>query len=123
MRLMRSGRASTASGSTPFTSTLASSLQGGLFRVPAPEFELVIFVIRMVLKHSTWDSILMRHGNLSSSERYELEDLSKEDTLSQVEKVLPYFPGLTRSLFDLCLQSLRSWCPFWSRIKAGEQLQ
>jgi hypothetical protein len=26
---------------------------GGLIRVPAPEFELAVFVIRMILKHST----------------------------------------------------------------------
>src|SRR5512138_2986926 len=120
MRLMRSGRASTASGSTPFTSTLASSLQGGLFRVPAPEFELVILVIRMVLKHSTWDSILMRHGNLSSSERHELDDLSTEETLSKVQTILHHLPGLSRDLFDLCLRSLQPDCPYRTRVKAGE---
>ncbi len=102
---------------------LQSSVQGNLFRVPSPEFELVVFVIRMVLKHSTWDTILIGHGNLSSSEQHELEDLSTEETLSKVEKVLPYFPGLSRSLFDLCLRSLRHGCPYWTRVKAGKQLQ
>lgn len=102
---------------------LESSVQGSLFRVPAPEFELVIFVIRMVLKHSTWDSILMRHGNLSSSERHELDDLSTEETLSKVQEILPHLPGLSRDLFDLCLQSLQPDCPYWTRVKAGEQLQ
>jgi len=102
---------------------LESSIQGNLFPVPAPEFELVIFVIRMILKHSTWDSILMRHGTLSSSERYELDDLSTEETLSKVEKVLHHLPGLSRRLFDLCLQSLQPGCPDWARLHAGEQLQ
>ena len=102
---------------------LRSSVQGDLFRVPSPAFELVVFVIRMVLKHSTWDSILMRHGSLSSSEQHELEDLGAEGTLSKVDKVLPYFPGLSRSLFDLCLLSLQPGCPYWTRVKAGEQLQ
>lgn len=102
---------------------LQSSVQQDLFRVPAPEFELVVLVIRMVLKHSTWDSILMRHGQLSSSERYELNDLLTEEALAKVETVLLHLPGLSRNLFDLCLQSLQPGCSFWTRIKAGEQLQ
>ena len=102
---------------------LGSSVQGDLFRVPAPEFELVVLVIRMVLKHSTWDSVLMRHGKLSSTERHELDDLSTEETLAKVGAVLLHLPGLSRSLFDLCLQSLQPDCPLWTLVKAGEQLQ
>ena len=104
-------------------SYLESSAQGDLFRVPAPEFELLVFVIRMVLKHSTWDSILIRHGQLSSTERYELDVLSTQETLSKVESVLLLLPGLNRNQFNLCLQSLQPDCPYWTRVKAGEQLQ
>ena len=102
---------------------LQSSGQQGLFRVPAPEFELVVLVIRMVLKHSTWDSILMRHGQLSPSEQSELDDLSTRAGSAEVKAVLLHLPGLSQSLFDLCLQSLQPGCSFWTRIKAGEQLQ
>lgn len=102
---------------------LFSSSQKGLFRIPSPEFELMILVIRLVLKHSTWDSILMRHGQLSASERCELDDLSVENTFSKVDEVLHHIPGLNRSLFDLCLQSLKPGCPYLTRIKAGELLQ
>ena len=102
---------------------LDSSVQGDLFRLPACEFELVVLVIRMVLKHSTWDSILMRHGQLSKTERCELIDLATEETLSRVDTVLTYFPGLKKSLFDLCLQSLQPGSPYWTRVRAGGQLQ
>lgn len=102
---------------------LNSAVQGDLFRTPTPEFELVILVIRMTLKHSTWDSMLMRHGQLSKSERYELNDLLTDDALSNVEKVLQLLPGLNRRLFDVCLQSLQPGCSYWLRVKAGEQLQ
>ena len=102
---------------------LQSSVQHDLFRIPAREFELVILVIRMVLKHSTWDSIFIRHGQLSFSERHELDDLLTEETLAKVEAVLSHVPGLSRSLFDLCLQSLQPDCSYWMRIKAGWQLQ
>ena len=33
---------------------LESSVQGRPFRVPAPEYEFIGFVIRMLLKHATW---------------------------------------------------------------------
>jgi len=102
---------------------LASSSQGDLFRLPAPEFELLILVIRMVLKHSTWDSILMRHGALTKTERRELEVLSTEENLAKVEALLPLVPGLDRSLFDLCLRSLQPGCPYWTRVRVGERLQ
>ena len=104
-------------------SYLESSVQGDLFRVPSPEFELLVFVIRMVLKHSTWDSILIRHGQLSSTEQHELDVLSTQKTLSMVESVLLLLPGLNRNYFDLCLQSLQQDCPYWTRVKAGEKLQ
>lgn len=102
---------------------LTASIQRELFRVPAPEFELVVLVIRLVLKHSTWDSILMRHGHLSATERYELNDLSTEATLSKVGNVLLHLPGMNQSLFDQCLQSLQPGCPVWTRIRVGEKLQ
>ncbi len=45
-------------------SYLESAVQGDLFKVPAAEYEFIVFVIRMVLKHSTWDVILGRQGTL-----------------------------------------------------------
>src|SRR5215211_7026156 len=51
---------------------LESAVQGDLFKVPAPEFEFVVFVLRMVLKHATWDAILGREGSLNASEQREL---------------------------------------------------
>ena len=102
---------------------LESCVQGDLFRVPAPEFELVIFVIRMVLKHSTWDSILMRHGLLTSSERGELDHLLTQDTLAKLDEGLRKLRVLDRRLFSLCLQSLQPGCSLWARVWAGDQLQ
>lgn len=102
---------------------LESSVQGDLFRIPLPEWECVIFVIRMVLKHSTWDAILMRHGHLSPSEQRELVYLSTPSTLNKAKVLLQYLPGLSSDLFEECLQALQPGCSFWMRIKVGEQLQ
>jgi len=101
---------------------LESAAQGDLLRLPAPEFELVVLVIRMTLKHSTWDAMLMRHGKLSATERAELDDLAIGKNLSNVDAVLQKL-SLSRELFDLCLQSIQPRCPFWTRVRAGERLQ
>jgi thymidylate kinase len=93
-----------------------------LFRIPAPEFELVVLVIRMTLKHSTWDAIFMRHGALSKTERVELDDLAIGKNLSKVDAILQSL-SLSRELFDVCMQSIQPRCPFWTRVQAGERLQ
>jgi thymidylate kinase len=102
---------------------LESSVQEGLFRIPAPEFEFVIFVIRMVLKHSTWDSILMRHGQLSSAEQRELETFSTPEMIAKAQAFLQHIPGLNSTLFNECLQTLQSGCSFWVKVRIGEKLQ
>ena len=57
---------------------LASSVPRHPFMVPAPEFELGLFLVRMVLKHCAWDAIAMSQGSLSASERRELQQLTAE---------------------------------------------
>jgi thymidylate kinase len=105
-------------------SYLASAVQGELFRVPALEFEFVIFVIRMVLKHSTPDSILMRHGNLSASERYELEFFLSQNNLEKSSAVLEqHLPFIDRGLFEACVKASQPGCSLLKRIQAGQKLQ
>ena len=103
---------------------LGSATREGLFRLPAPEFELAILVIRLVIKHSTLDTIMMRHGDISTSERMELEFLrtrSSEPGIAAVfEQHLPY---IDRNLFEACLRALEPGASFWKRISAGRQLQ
>lgn len=105
---------------------LESAVQSDLFKVPAPEFELVVFVIRMVLKHSTWDAILGRQGALSAAERQELEYLQTQvsPTWMYVYDILnQYMPLLDVTLFDDCMRSLQPNCPFGTRVKVGQRLQ
>lgn len=102
---------------------LEAAYQGDLFRIPRPEFELVVLVIRMVLKHSTWDSILMGHGKLSRSEQGELDDLTARATPDEVNAALASLAIIDRDIYDASLLSLQPKCPFWKRITAGAQLQ
>ncbi len=54
------------------TAYLCSVRHDEVLPVPAPEFELALFVVRMMLKHATWDAVAMGIGNLSEGERREL---------------------------------------------------
>jgi thymidylate kinase len=103
---------------------LESATLKGLFRIPAPEYELAILVLRMVIKHSTLDTILMRHGALSSSERHELEDLQGQTTAAAAVAVFERtLPCIDSDLFKVCLNALQPGCSFWKRISAGRKLQ
>lgn len=103
---------------------LASSVQKGLFRVPSPEYEYVVFVIRMVLKHATWDAILGREGRLKSSEQAELVDLQARIDHGRVRAILRRdLPVLDPALFDDCAAVLQSGHSAWKRARTARRLQ
>ena len=103
---------------------LESAKQGELFRVPAPEFELVIFIIRMILKHSTSGAMIMRHGGLSTSEHQELEFLQSRTAMAEVYGVIEqHLPYISHDLLEACLRALQPGTSLWRRIRAGQQLQ
>lgn len=103
---------------------LKSSFLGEYFRIPVQEFEFAVFVIRMVLKYSTWNAILSGQGKLPDRERQEMESFQRRVSREQIDQVLiKHLPFLKRQLFDDCLRSLQPGCPFWVRSKSARQLQ
>jgi thymidylate kinase len=101
---------------------LKSAHQEGLFMVPSAEFELIILVIRLMLKHSMWDTILLRQGKLSSSELNELDFLLERACDTRLEENLrQYLPYIAPSLFKSCLLCLKSENP-WERVNVGNRL-
>jgi thymidylate kinase len=102
---------------------LASSTLNGLFKVPSAEFELIILVIRMVLKHCTWDTLLLHQGKLSSSERNELNYLLDRISKPVLNELLKkHFTYIEPGLFDECLQMLLSGSTAWKRAQTGRKL-
>jgi len=102
---------------------LASAVPGPLFRVPSPDFEFVVFVIRMMLKHSAWDAIVTLQGSLSPRERRELTYLTREVDGHHVQSILnEHMPFIDPALFDRSVRSLQESCPLWFRIRAAHQL-
>lgn len=92
---------------------LEHATRQGPIVLPAPEFEFIVFVLRMVLKHSTTESILRSKFNPSkhslSSVQRELQDLEGRVDRGLVTTLLPRLvPGIDAAFFELCVDSLRS---------------
>ncbi len=103
---------------------LESIVQGELFNVPAPEFELIVLVIRLMIKHSTWDVVLLGNGKLSDTERQELAYLQDRISQSGMINILKaILPCIDESLFSKCVQSLTQKSSLGFRIKTGEALR
>ena len=69
-------------------SYLASCHDGPLFPTPAAEFELAVLVLRLALKHGTWDAAAFGLAALRPAERRELEYLTARAEESAVRKVV-----------------------------------
>ncbi len=102
---------------------LDTATHEGEFRVPQPELELVLLVIRLVLKHSTWDALLARRGRAPASALRELVFLEArvdEDRLYRfLEELLPF---VDRHLFSGCVRALAVGSSTWERVRAGQRL-
>ena len=103
---------------------LASSNQGILFRTPSFDFEFVLFIIRMIIKHSTWDTILGGQGRLSGKEQQEMSWLKSGMNPEGVLEILKtHLTFLDADLFDECTRVLHPGVSIWKRIKCGHTLQ
>ena len=103
---------------------LASSTLEGTFKIPSPAFELALFLIRMTVKHCTWDSLASFQGSLSRSEGRELDDLLARADLDEVWSLTEeHFPLISRELWERCLRSVKPGSSTWFRIRTANRLQ
>jgi thymidylate kinase len=80
---------------------LRSASSDGLFMLPSPEFEYALFVLRMVVKHSTWDAQGGRKGRLTASERRELAWLRARIDRDELARIVDtHLPFLDRRSFE-----------------------
>lgn len=103
---------------------LASAVKQDLFKIPELEFEYIIFVIRMTIKHSTWDAILNRQWKLKPAEQRELQFFANRINPERVHEILnQFFPFISEDIFRNCILSLQSKRKIWTRIETAHQLQ
>jgi thymidylate kinase len=103
---------------------LASARTMTPFMVPAPEFELGLFLLRMVIKHCTWDAFLTLQSSLSRSERRELDDLLGQVDLADVWALMGrYIPFVPRERWNGCLRSAQPGASVWFRIKTASRVR
>jgi hypothetical protein len=102
---------------------IESAIQGDLFMVPAVEFEFIVLVVRMILKHCTWDVILAGQGKLKRAEREELAYLQARISHHRVLDILKrHLPYIDAKLFAKCVRALQPDCPAWKRASVGRRL-
>lgn len=103
---------------------LASAVRSGPFRIPGPEFELAVFLVRMVLKHCSWDAIASLQGSLSASERRELTYLMNRVDLRDVwvlgERHLPFVGS---ELWERCLLAVHPGASLRLRVRTARALE
>ncbi len=103
---------------------LASSAASETLRVPAPELEWITFVVRMTLKHATWNAVLERQSRLSNRERQEMEYLQKHVAPGKTDLILAdHLPSLSPALLEAGVRSLSADCPLGARLSAGRRVQ
>jgi thymidylate kinase len=102
---------------------LASVVRAGILPTPSAEWELVVFVVRMMIKHVTWDAVAMLEGSLGASERRELEDLTRRADLSAARKLVrEHLPFVGAELFDRCLDAVRGRGSLAARARTAGRL-
>ena len=96
---------------------LDSAQQQTVFRAPSPELEVIVLVLRQVLRHSLRD-IPRRappawlDGALSELDRLE-DQISRSGVIAALQA---HLPEVSLDLFDRCRDSLLPSCPSWRRM-------
>jgi len=92
-------------------------------RVPTKSAELVVFTLRMMLKHTSLMELVLlaRYWNQVQREiKWLLETDSIDETISLVNC---WLPSLDADLFSDCVAALKSTAPLFHRIRLGHQLR
>ena len=101
---------------------LASSPAAELLPVPAAEFELAVLVLRLVLKHSTWDAVLQARGALAASEARELVWLQERTTWEAADAVIAEHLPFLAGVWPACKRAVEPGCPLPARMRAAARL-
>ena len=103
---------------------LRSANHEGLFPIPAPEFEFIVLVVRLMLKHGSPEAILTGRGRVSSGERREMDHLSARVEASRIRRALQDdVPFLDERILAFSIRALEPGCPIPIRLEAWRALR
>ncbi len=102
---------------------LANTRQDGSIRVPTKTAELVLFTIRMMMKHTTLVELALLARNWGSLKR-EIASLMDAASLDEaVQLVEQWLPSVDRRLFAECVSALRAPAPLLKRLILARRLR
>jgi thymidylate kinase len=102
---------------------LASCTQGPLFPVPAPEFELAVLILRLALKHGTWDAAVFGLAPLKGTERRELEYLHARADQDELRRIVEtHLSQIGWAAWSAYFRSLLDDRPLRARLGAGRRV-
>jgi thymidylate kinase len=94
-----------------------------VFKTAAPELELVVLVLRLVLRHEMRDLVRREPPRWLDGALSELDRLEEQATPAQVAGVLTrLLPEITPRLFEHARATLLPGCPAWRRVWVRAQI-
>lgn len=95
----------------------------GVVNVPSKGAELLVFVLRMHLKHATLTELSLLTRSWESV-RQEVAWLATDEARAEARALLPvWLPGFDSELFTAALDALRTGAPLWRRIVLGRRVR
>src|SRR5512141_1288833 len=102
---------------------LANTRREGIVNVPVMGAELIVFVLRMMVKHTTAIELVLLTRQTSQL-RGEVAWLMTDDALEEAVKLLPrWLPNLDEDLFRRAFEVLREPTPTWRRTLVGYRVR
>jgi len=93
------------------------------FKTAAPELELIVLALRLVLRHEARDLVRREPPRWLDGALTELDRLEQRATPAAVASALSkLLPEVTPRLFERCRATLLPGCPAWRRVTVRAQL-
>lgn len=102
---------------------LDDSVPAGELRVPAPELELILLVLRLMLKHVTWDALVALKGPVPESALAELAYLEEREDRERLSAYRArWLPSVDAVTFAACRAALAPGATRQEGVRAGRRL-
>lgn len=103
---------------------IAESVPAGELRVPPVELELILLVLRLVIKHGAWDAVALHRGWVPGSARAELDWLEERAGAQRLAGYLraPVLPGVDEQVFAAARRAIAPAGPTASGVRAAARV-